>query len=284
MERRSVVGANVGIERRWSIPAVALASRATGPSRIIRFSAGATGAARRGPLRQPAQRVVAARAAACRRTSGAAPRPCRSPCRRRWGSRDAQPLQARQRSSASPTAGSASPPDQGAVERLLQHPGAAAGGVLLVAGREVRRAHHAARSTGATHLPTPVQRCTASPSEPPSWASRRAGRTRQPRADRAQVGVERRRVDEHAGVEQVVGVADRLDRGEQPRATRRRTSAAAAPTGPGRRRARRTASRRARAARPRRGQEVAEHRRPRRRLGSKGKSIRTCTQPSPKWP
>ncbi len=45
--RRSVVGANAGIDRRWSIPAVALASRATGPSRIIPFAIGATGAASR---------------------------------------------------------------------------------------------------------------------------------------------------------------------------------------------------------------------------------------------
>jgi hypothetical protein len=44
--RRSVRGANAGIERRWSMPAVALASRATGPSRIIRFASGAIGAAR----------------------------------------------------------------------------------------------------------------------------------------------------------------------------------------------------------------------------------------------
>ena len=43
--RRSVVGANAGIDRRWSMPAVAFASRATGPSRIIRLATGATGAA-----------------------------------------------------------------------------------------------------------------------------------------------------------------------------------------------------------------------------------------------
>ena len=69
--------------------------------------------------------------------------------------------------------------DQRAVGHLLEHARAAAGGVLLVARREVGRAHHAAgcRCCRRRHLPTPVQRCTASVTEPPSCdqPQRRAG-------------------------------------------------------------------------------------------------------------
>ncbi len=128
---------------------------------------------------------------------------------------------------------------------------------------------------GPTHLPTPVQRCTASPSEPPSWVSRSAVRTGA-RPGRAQVGVDRRRIDEHAGVEQAVGVADRLDRGEQAQRLRRRTSAATAPTGPGRRRARPTASRRSARSALRAGhQELAEPARRRRRTRSRSARARS---------
>ena len=106
-------------------------------------------------------------------------------------------------------------------------------------------------------------------------------RDRQPRPGRAQVGVERRRVDEYARVEQVVGVADRLDRAEQPQRLRvvhqRQQLRARPPVAvlAGQRAAVVAQLRRAR------GQEVAERAGRRRRSA---KSIRTCTQPSPKWP
>ena len=130
------------------------------------------------------------------------------------GQSDAQPLQDRQRSSASSTAGSAQAADQRAVERLLEHPGAAAGGVLLVAGGEVGGAHHAG---GRSARRTCRRRCSGARRRRAS--RRRAGAAARcvtaARAGRAQVGVERRRVDQDAGVEQVVGVADRLDRAEE---------------------------------------------------------------------
>ena len=201
-----------------------------------------------GPARQPAQRVVRARPALARRTPGAAPPTCTSPCRRRWGSRGAQPLQDRQRSSASCTAGSASPSTS--VPSSASCSTRARPRVESFSSRVAVYDGHItppAPVLSARHLPTPVQRCTAVPSEPPSWTSRSAVRTGAPAA-RAEVGVQRRGVDEHPGVEQVVGVADRLDRARTAAATPRRTSAAAAPTAPGRRRARRTASRRSRAA------------------------------------
>ena len=59
-----------------------------------------------------------------------------------------------------------------------------------------------------------------------------------------EVGVERRRVDQHTRVEQVVGVEDPLGLLHQRDRLRRSTSAAAARSAPGRRRARRTSSRR----------------------------------------
>ena len=110
------------------------------------FSSGATGAASRGPARQPAQRVVATAAGACRRTAWCSASALYVAMSTPVGQSRAQPLQDRQRSSASRDGGVGQPVDERAVERLLEHPGAAAGGVLLVAGREVRRAHHAARS------------------------------------------------------------------------------------------------------------------------------------------
>ena len=86
------------------------------------------------------------------------------------------------------------------------------------------------------------------------------------------------------GVEQVVRVADRLDRGEQPqrlRVVHQRQQLGAGPAVAvlaGQRAAVVAQLERAR------GEEVAEDLRAESEPGSNGKSIRTCTQPSPKWP
>ena len=86
------------------------------------------------------------------------------------GQSDAQPLQARQRSSASPTAGSASPP--------TSEPSSASCStrdrprVESFSSRVARYDGHITPFVfGATHLPTPVQRCTALPKTPSSWTS-----------------------------------------------------------------------------------------------------------------
>ena len=131
------------------------------------------------------------------------------------GQSDAQPLQARQRSSASATAGSANP--------CTSDPSIASCStrerprVESFSSRVARYDGHITPLVdGATHLPTPVQRCTASPSLPPSCGELQQRQRPAPRPDRPQVGVERRRVDQVAGVEQVARVADRLDRREEP--------------------------------------------------------------------
>ncbi len=132
------------------------------------------------------------------------------------------------------------PPGASRRRRLLEHPGAPAGGVLLVAGGEVGRAHHAAVPVlSATHLPTPVHRCTALPRSPPSCAGAAGGGRRRERGGRrsASSGAGSTRTP---GLSRLSGSQIVLTAAEQRRATRRRTSAAAAPSGPGRRRARRT--------------------------------------------
>ena len=125
------------------------------------------------------------------------------------GQSRAQPLQDRQRSSASPTAGSSKP--ERPVGDVLEHVRAAAGGVLLLAGGEVRRAHHAARggvvgdaladAGAAVHG---VLEGAGVVGEPQRRTHRAHG------GGEPQVGVERRGVDEDTGVEQVVGVEDPL--------------------------------------------------------------------------
>ena len=165
------------------------------------------------------------------------------------GQSDAQPLQDRHRSSDSCTSSAREAPDQRAVGQLLQHPRPAAGGVLLVAGGEVGRAHHAAGRRWCRR-----GTCRRRRSGARRWTGRRrrAGRrTPRPRAHRPrrrhpQVGVQRRRVDDHAGVEHVVGIEDVLDRAERGEGLGRVHVAAAARRAPARRRARRTSSRRAR--------------------------------------
>ena len=108
--------------------------------------------------------------------------------------------------------------DERAVRHLLQHPRAPAGGVLLVLRRQVRRAHEPA-GRGAVRpaladADAAVQRGrqvagVVREREAVTVGQQRAG----PRA--AQVGVQRARADEHAGVEQVARVEEVLERAEQ---------------------------------------------------------------------
>ncbi len=107
------------------------------------------------------------------------------------------------------------PLHQRPVDRLLEHPGATPGGVLLVAGGEVRRAHHSGgrRRDALADAGAAVHR-VAKPATVVRELQQRQHRLAGPH--RPEVGVQRRRVDHVAGVEQVARVADRLDRGEQP--------------------------------------------------------------------
>ena len=142
---RSVFGANAGSAaagrcRRSPWPAARPGRAASSGS-----PAGATGAASRGPPRQPAEQ----------RSGCAAARAWPSYV---WCSASAlyvamsTPVGQSRRAALAGQAEVerlvhgrvAEPLHQRAVERLLEHPRPAAGGVLLVAGGEVRRAHHAA--------------------------------------------------------------------------------------------------------------------------------------------
>ena len=155
------------------------------------------------------------------------------------GQSRAHPLQDRQRSRAWCTAGRLPAQlDQVAVDHLLQHPGPAAGRVLLVPGGQVRRAHHAetagvvgqalADAGAAVHR----RRRSGRPGRP----ARRPADRRPPAAGRpARPGLSRFSGSKHA-----------LTCAEQVDARRGSTWPAAAPNGPARRRARPTSSRRSR--------------------------------------
>ena len=107
---RSVFLANAGIERRWSMPAVAFASLATGPSRIIRLASGAKGAARSAQAgSRPSRRWLRGRRTPCTSCFWCSASDLYVAMSTPVGQSDAQPLQARHRSSASATAGSANP-------------------------------------------------------------------------------------------------------------------------------------------------------------------------------
>ncbi len=106
------------------------------------------------------------------------------------------------------------PVDQLAVERLLQHPGAAAGGVLLLAGGDVRRAHHPAR-TRRHALADPGAAVHRGPERAAVVDQPQRGARLLHRPAGAQVGVQRRRIHQHAGVEQSLGIAGVFDRAEQ---------------------------------------------------------------------
>ena len=160
------------------------------------------------------------------------------------GQSRAQPLQARQRSSAPRTASDCQPPVEPAGD---QRPAARGRGRGSSPSRS-RVAWNDGHITppvpvlSARHLPTPVHRCTAATRSPPSWCRRRNGRSRSSGTPaRRTCESSGRRVDEHPGVEEVVGVEEPLHLRRRARAPARRTSAGAARTGPGRRRARRTA-------------------------------------------
>ena len=151
-----------------------------------------------------------------------------------------------------------------AVDHLLQHPGPAAGGVLLLPGGLVRRAHHAetagavgqalAHARAAVHLGGEVRSAVRADQRPTARRSASTGRgsTSTP------------------GLSRFVRVEDRLHLPEQAAAPRGSTSSAAAPSAPGRRRARPTSIRRSPATRSAAVLDEARGRRPRRRGRSAG--------------
>ena len=231
-------------------------------------------------------------AAAAGGRSGAAPPPCTTPCPRPWGSRGSSPCRTGRGRAPACTSGERQSVHRAAGrEHLLQHPRPAAGGVLLLPRGRVGRAHHPAgrREVGAAlaHAGAAVdRRGEVAPVV-------RVGQGQVPPVRRdggdPHVGVQRGRAHEHAGVEQVLGVEQALDPLEQRDrvgGVHRRQQLAAGP---------------AVAVLTRQRAAVAGHqprRRPRRRRGRRrgrrrpatgrrwpnGKSIRTCTQPSPKCP
>ncbi len=144
-----------------------------------------------------------------------------------------------------------------AVDHLLQHPGAAAGGVLLFPGRLIRRAHHPPVAPwcrpGTCRHP-----CTgARPAE--IAAVVRVGQRRAVAPRAAARRARRRSASSGSGATITPGFSTPsgskacLTAAEQRQRRRASTSAAAVRCGPGRRRARRTATRRTRPpGRPRR--------------------------------
>ena len=174
--------------------------------------------------------------------------------------------------------------DERAVRHLLQHARAAAGRVLLVPRRQVGRAHEAA---GRGAVRAALADADAAVQRGGQVARRRARtRTRavgQQRAGvrAAQVGVERARPDQHAGVEQVARVEQVLERAEQVDRLRgvhdrqQLRAGAAVAVLAGQRPAVRT--RRGAAASVMNARSGLPDR-------SSGMSRRRCTQPSPKCP
>ncbi len=100
--------------------------------------------------------------------------------------------------------------DQRAVRQLLQHPGPAPGGVLFAPGHLERRAHR----VGGPGRHTPPN-----PGAAVHVGGQTVERVRQQR--QPQVGVQGRRPDQDAGVEQVVGVEEPFDGREQGQRGRR---------------------------------------------------------------
>ena len=161
------------------------------------------------------------------------------------GQSRAQPLQDRQRSSACSTAGSSQPSTTSpstiswstrARPRVESFSSRVATYDGHITPPDAGVVGQALADAGA-----PVDRGRERPvvvGEPQHRQHRAPGR-RQP-----QVGVERRRVDQHAGVEQPVRVEQPLGLPDQVDGLARSTSAAAAPSGPGRHRARPTCCRR----------------------------------------
>ena len=162
-----------------------------------------------GPARQLAEGVVGARPQPAGGTSARAPRTCRSPCRCRSGSRGRSPCRtgrgrARRRrpgrrSRASPLATSwstwARPRVESFSSLVARYDGHITPPVAGVVGEALADAGAAVHGVGER---AGVVR------QPQGGAHRLHGR------GEPEVGVERRRVDEHAGVEQVAGVEDPL--------------------------------------------------------------------------
>ena len=121
----------------------------------------------------------------------------------------AQPLQERQRSSASPTAGSSKP--RVPLTTSWSTCAAAAGRVLLLPGGEVGGAHHPARCGVVGDALADSRAAVHGVLEGAGVVGQLERRTHRTHGGgQPQVGVERRRVDEDPGVEQVAGVEDPL--------------------------------------------------------------------------
>ena len=210
-----------------------------------------------------------------------APRTCRSPCRCRSGSRGRSPCRTGTGRGRRRPPGRRSP----SVPVATSWSTRARPRVESFSSRVARYDGHITPPDAvlsAMHLPTPVQRCTASVNEPASWVSRSVVRTGRMRGGQPQVGVERRRVDQHAGVEQVVGVEDALGllhQGDRLRRVHPRQQLRAGPP------VAVLARHRAAVRRHQVGGVLDELPEPPAAAGSSSsKSMRTCTQPSPKWP
>ena len=178
------------------------------------------------------------------------------------GQSRAHPLQERQRSSASWTAGDVQPCEITSPLIISCDSGPAASRVLLLPRGLVRRAHHP--SPGCCRRCTCPLRCTC------AQRQRRAAAPDQ--GDGTKIRIRRPRIDHHARVQQIVRIESGLDGGKQVKGGWS-TSCPAEPTGHGRRRARPTSIRRSQppAAQP-----------PRRSAGTgrgqgQRKSIRTYT-------
>ena len=108
--------------------------------------------------------------------------------------------------------GSPSIGDEGAVDHLLQRPGPAPGGVLLVTGGLIAGAHHPAGRGGVGQaFPNPGALVHLGHERGICHIERRDGGSHHP-----EIRVRGSGVDQHPGVEQVLGVEQMLDLAEQP--------------------------------------------------------------------
>ena len=194
-----------------------------------------------------------------------------------------QPLQDRHRSSASAISGARQPTYQRPVRQLLQHPGAAPGGVLLVPGGQERRAHHAAGGGGVRPALADAHAAVHGGGE---VAARRRGRRSRGRGGAAAPAGTRRSASSGAGstitpgLSRLAGSKSRFTAPNSPiasaRVHRREQFAAGPPVAV-------LAGRRPAVGGGQPGRVLHERAQHAGRSRS-GKSIRTCTQPSPKCP
>ena len=279
-ERRRDTGAKFGSE---AAPVHAsrrpYASRHERATRASRFATcPAIGAASAAQRRQPAQRVVETRTSAGRRLPGAAPPPCTRPCPRRSGTpsrtpcRQAEVERLGDRRAASPC--DAEPSSISCSTR----PGR--GSVLLLPGGQVRRTHRPAgpAAVGATlaHSGAAMHGVAERPAVVDAAGGALSPSSRPARRRSASSG---RGSTSTPGLSTLSGSNTALTAANSLSAPRRR-SAAAARAGP------------AVPCSPdsdppcvtSRGCRPPELPDPRPPVASNGKSIRTCTQPSPKCP